>query len=85
MTTPTKGGRGSLPKGDVTPYAYLVKWVTRGQKSQKIGDIIYGRTVPKTKTKPLLPPVKQKQLLFFSRIFISKMKCQKNINILSII
>ena len=32
---------GGLPKGDVSPYAYLVKWVTRGrgQKSQKIGDI----------------------------------------------
>ena len=31
--------------GDITPLAYLVKLVTRegrGQKSQKMGDIIYG-------------------------------------------
>ena len=36
------GGKGDLPKCEVTPYAYLVKWVTRGrgQKSQKRGDII---------------------------------------------
>ena len=45
MTSPTKG-EGDLPKGDITPLAYLVKWVTRGerprgQKSQKMGDIIY--------------------------------------------
>ena len=44
MMSPTKGG-GDLPKGDISPYAYLVKWVTRGrgQKSQNIGDIIYKR------------------------------------------
>ena len=38
-------GRGDLPKGEVTPQAYLVKWVTRGergQKSQKMSDVIYG-------------------------------------------
>jgi len=39
-------GEGDLPKGDVTPQAFLVKWVTRvrrgSQKSQKMGDIIYG-------------------------------------------
>ena len=36
MMSPTQG-EGDLPKGDVTPYAYLVKLVTRGrgQKSQK--------------------------------------------------
>ena len=37
------GGRGNLPKGDVTPSAYLVKWVTRYQKFQKMGDVTYGR------------------------------------------
>ena len=41
-----------LPKGDVTPYAYLFskmgdKGEGRGQKYQKMGDIIYGRMSPK--------------------------------------
>ena len=35
-------GEGDLPKGDITSISLLVKWVTRGQKSQKMGDIIYG-------------------------------------------
>ena len=40
-----------LPKGDVTPYAYLFskmgdKGEGRGQKYQKMGDIIYGRMSP---------------------------------------
>ena len=26
------GGRGDLPKGDVTPKAFLVNWVTRRRK-----------------------------------------------------
>ena len=26
------GGRGDLPKDDVTPFSYLVKWVTRGRE-----------------------------------------------------
>ena len=30
------GGRGDLSKGDVTPYAYLVKLVTRGKEGSKI-------------------------------------------------
>ena len=35
MTSPTnKGERGNLPKGDVTPQAYLVKRVSV-QRSQK--------------------------------------------------
>ena len=39
------GGRGDLPKGDITPEVYLVKWMTRGemdQKSQNMGDINNG-------------------------------------------
>ena len=36
-------GRRDLSNGDVNPSAYLVKWVTRGQKYQKMGDIIFGR------------------------------------------
>ena len=46
--SPTQG-EGDLPKGDVTPYTYFAKWVTRagrGQKSQKMGDVIYGRSRP---------------------------------------
>ena len=38
------GGRGDVPKCEVTPYAYLVKWVTRvgeGSKISQKGDIIY--------------------------------------------
>ena len=37
-------GRENLPKGDIAPKAYLVKWVTRGRegsKISKIGDIIH--------------------------------------------
>ena len=30
------GRKGDLPKGDVTTYAYLVKWVTRGRDGSKI-------------------------------------------------
>ena len=26
------GGRGDLPKGDITPFSYLVKWVTGGRE-----------------------------------------------------
>ena len=40
-----KGGRWNLPKGDITPLAYLVKWVKMGKdgsKTHKMGDIIYG-------------------------------------------
>ena len=29
-------GRGDLPKGDVTPKASLVKWVTKGREGSKI-------------------------------------------------
>ena len=29
------GGRGDLPKDDVTPFSYLVKWVTGGGKGKK--------------------------------------------------
>ena len=29
-------GEGDFPKGDITPYAYLVKWVTRGRGVSKI-------------------------------------------------
>ena len=29
-------GRGGLPKGDITSWAYLVKWVTRGRDGSKI-------------------------------------------------
>ena len=39
-------GEGDLSKGDISPYAYLIKWVIRrreGLNSQKMGDIIYGR------------------------------------------
>ena len=44
MTSPTQAeGGGELPKGNITPLAYLVKWVGRIQKSQKMGDIVYGR------------------------------------------
>ena len=50
MTSST-WGEGGLPKGDVTPYVYLlIKWWQgggRGQKSQKIDDIIYGRHLTK--------------------------------------
>ena len=37
-------GRENLPKGDIAPKAYLVKWVTRGRegsKISKIGDVIH--------------------------------------------
>ena len=27
-------GEGDLPKGEVTPQAYLVKWVTRGERGR---------------------------------------------------
>ena len=30
------GGMVDLPKGDVTPKAYLVKWVIRGREGPKI-------------------------------------------------
>ena len=29
------GGRGDLPKGYVTPYAYFVKWVMREREGSK--------------------------------------------------
>ena len=29
-------GEGDFPKGDITPYAYLVKWVTRRRGASKI-------------------------------------------------
>ena len=29
-------GRGDLPKGDITAWAYLVKWLTRGREGSKI-------------------------------------------------
>ena len=29
-------GEGDLPKGDVIPYAYIVKWVPMGRKGSKI-------------------------------------------------
>ena len=41
-------GEGDLPKGDITPYAYLVKWVTRrrggGFKNLKkeVTSFVYG-------------------------------------------
>ena len=34
MTSPTKG-KGDLPKGNVSQYAYLVQWVTRGRRDLK--------------------------------------------------
>ena len=43
-------GEGDLPKGDITPYAYLVKWVTRRrgvQKPQKRGDVLCVRPIRK--------------------------------------
>ena len=30
------GKEGDQPKGDIIPYAYLVKWVTRGSEESKI-------------------------------------------------
>ena len=36
MTSPTNGGGRGLPKGDISPEAYLVKWVTRGNEGSKI-------------------------------------------------
>ena len=35
MMSPT-WGEGDLPKGDVTPYAYLVIWVTSGREGSEI-------------------------------------------------
>ena len=53
-----------LPKGDVTPYVYLLKWMTRGrgQQSQKMGDIIYGQKIFKL---PLFFCEKIMQYIFF--------------------
>ena len=36
MMLPHLGGRGDLPKGDITPEVYLVKWMTRGREGSKI-------------------------------------------------
>ena len=35
---------GGFAKGEATPYAYLIKWVTKGREGSKIskkGEIIY--------------------------------------------
>ena len=36
MTSPTYGGGRGLPKGDISLYAYLVKWVTWGAGAKNL-------------------------------------------------